>query len=247
MKFSANLGFLWTELPLVQAIHAARSAGFSAVECHWPYATPAEETAAALRATALPMLALNTSPGGPGEFGLAALPDRQPEAREATREALTYAAATGTRAVHVMAGIGGDAASFHSHLTWAADLAAPLGLTLLIEPLNPFDVPGYTLAHPDQAAQILARLNRPNLKMMLDVYHIGRLGLDPAATFTRHRAHIGHVQIAAVPDRGPPDHGTIDYAKLLPALDWPQPIGAEYRTTGSTEATLGWLTTLSSC
>jgi len=246
MTFSANLGFLWTDLPLVQAIHAAKAAGFAAVECHWPYATPPEDTAAALRATGLPMLALNTSRGGEGDFGLAALPDRQPEARAATLQALRYAEASGTNAVHVMAGIGGEAACFHDHLGWAADQAHALGLGLLIEPINPVDVPGYHLNHPDQAAALLDALDRPHVRLMLDFYHIGRLGLDPAATFARHRARLGHLQIAAVPDRGPPDHGEIDYAALLPALAWPQPIGAEYRPGGPTDASLGWLDRLSS-
>ena len=105
-KFSANLGFLWTELRLPDAIRAAANAGFAAVECHWPYDTPAQKIKAALTETGLPMLGLNTYRGdiANGDNGLSALPDRVDEARAAIDQAITYAAAINCSAVHVMTG-----------------------------------------------------------------------------------------------------------------------------------------------
>ena len=106
MKFSANLGFLWADRPLPDAIRAAKMAGFDAVECHWPYDVPAAETKAALMETGLSMLGLNTGRGNVsiGENGLAALPGRQADARSAIDEALAYASAILASSVHVMAG-----------------------------------------------------------------------------------------------------------------------------------------------
>ena len=66
VKFSANLGFLWTDIPLPAAIHAAKSVGFDAVECHWPYKTPANEIVTALEQTGLTMLVINTVKGEEG-------------------------------------------------------------------------------------------------------------------------------------------------------------------------------------
>lgn len=105
-RFSANLGFLWTDRALPDAIRAAHAAGFDAVECHWPYDIAADDVAAALAETGLPMLGLNTRRGdvAAGENGLAALPGRVDEARAAIDEALAYADAIGAGAVHVMAG-----------------------------------------------------------------------------------------------------------------------------------------------
>ena len=60
MKFSANLGFLWNDLPLPKAIQAAKLAGFDAVECHWPYDESPEKVLKALTDTGLIMLGLNT-------------------------------------------------------------------------------------------------------------------------------------------------------------------------------------------
>lgn len=254
LSFSANLGLLFTDLALPDAIRAAHRAGFAAVECHWPYDTPPAEVARALQETGLPMLCLNTRPGdrAAGEFGLAALPDRQTEARRAIAEALTYATAIGTGAVHVMAGLsdGGAAAEavFRANLAYACDLAAARDCTILIEPINPRDVPGYHLARADQAAAVIADLARPNLKMIFDCYHLAIIHGDLLPLFRSLRPIIGHVQFAALPDRGEPDAGDIDYAHLLPALraaGHTQPFGAEYRPrSGRTEDGLGWLATL---
>lgn len=254
LSFSANLGLLFTDLALPDGIRAAHRAGFAAVECHWPYHISASETAQALQETGLPMLCLNTRPGdrAAGEFGLAALPGRVAEARAAIDEALDYAVATGTRAVHVMAGPsdgGAEAeAVFRANLAHACDLAARQGLTILIEPINPRDVPFYHLARADQAAAIIADLARPNLKMIFDCYHLAIIHGDLLPLFRSLRPIIGHVQFAALPDRGEPDAGEIDYARLLPALraaGHTQPFGAEYRPrSGRTEDGLAWLATL---
>ena len=104
-RFSANLGFLWADRPLPDAIRAVHAAGFAAVECHWPYDVPAGRVAAALAETGLPMLGLNTRRGLPGENGLAALPGREAKARAEIDRAIAYARAVGCGAVHVMSGI----------------------------------------------------------------------------------------------------------------------------------------------
>lgn len=248
--FSANLGFLWTELPLPDAIRAAAAHGFDAVECHWPYAVPPSEVAAALAETGLPMLGLNTVRGARGENGLAALPGRETEARAAIDAALAYARATGTRMVHVMAGVAtGPAAdaTFADNLRHACAAAAPDGITILIEPLNHHDAPGYHLATSTRARGIIEDLGLPNLALMFDCYHLQIMEGDLGRRLAALLPIIGHIQIAAVPDRGAPDHGEIDYAHIVGVirdLGWTGFVGAEYRPSGPTEPTLGWLPTL---
>lgn len=250
MRYSANLGFLFTDLSLPDAIHAAKKAGFDAVECHFPYDVPAAEVAQALRDTGLTMLGLNTWPGdkAAGDFGLAALPGRMDEARAAISQAVDYALATGTKAVHVMAGRtdGGAAAedAFRANLAHACDLAAPHGITILIEPINTRDVQGYHLSRTDHAVRIIAALNRPNLKLMFDCYHMQIMQGDLATHLRDLMPVIGHIQIAAVPDRGEPDQGEVDYRWLmrhLAGLEYTGFVGAEYRPRAGTDAGLGWL------
>ncbi|MCB1332882.1 MAG: TIM barrel protein [Roseivivax sp.] len=248
-RFSANLGFLWTDRPLPEAIEAAAQAGFDAVECHWPYDTPAAEVGAALRRTGLPMLGLNTRRGNVagGENGLSALPGREAEARAAIDEALAYGAEIGAGAVHVMAGFAAGQAAhdcFAANLAYAADRAAGQGMTVLIEPLNRHDAPGYFLTTTDQARAIIAEVGAPNLRLMFDCYHVGRTEGDLITRVADLRPIIGHIQFASVPDRGAPDHGEIAYDAVFAAIDamgWDRPLGAEYKPGGPTGPTLGWL------
>lgn len=249
IRFSANLGFLWQDRPLPDAIHAAKIAGFDAVECHWPYHESVDAVRVALQETGLAMLGLNTLRGKveQGENGLTALPGREAEAQAAIRQALDYAVALGARNVHVMAGkaSGEDAhATYVANLTIACDLAANHGITILIEPLNSRDAPGYFLQTTAQARTIIDEVGRGNLKLMFDCYHVQIMEGDLCRRMESLLPFIGHVQIAAVPDRREPDHGEIHYPfvlKHLAALGYDAPVGAEYRPASTTEAGLGWL------
>lgn len=249
--FSANLGFLWSDLPLTEAIRAAKAAGFDAVECHWPYDTPPTEVAAALSEADLHMIGLNTRRGErPGDRGLAAVPGRREEARGLVDEAIAYAAAIGASAVHVMAGTAAGAEAhdvFAANLAYAAARADRHGLVILIEPLNRHDAPGYFLRTTEQARDLIATVDAPNLRLMFDCYHVGRTEGDLVTRLHHLLPIIGHIQFAAVPDRGAPDHGEIDYRHVLAEIDgmgWTTPVGAEYRPRGATADTLGWMSSL---
>ena len=248
-RFSANLGFLWQELSLPDGIRAAKAAGFDAVECHYPYDTPAEAVRRALEETGLAMLGLNTARGNvaAGDNGLAAIPGREEEARLLIDQAIDYADAIGARNVHVMAGktAGDDArATFISNLRYACERASKMGATILIEPLNYRDAPGYFLQTADQALDIIVEVGADNLKLMFDCYHLQIMQGDLTHRLQAHMGAIGHIQIAAVPDRREPDHGEIDYRHILQVLEmlgYDRPIGAEYRPATTTDAGLTWL------
>ena len=247
--YSANLGFLFTEHELPAAISAAAGHGFAAVECHWPYAVRPESIRAALDEARVPLLGLNTPRGGDGEFGLSAVPGREDDARATIDEAIDYAFDVGAQAVHVMAGNAeGDRArrTFEANLRHACDRAQGR-LAILIEPLNPFDNPGYFLATTSLAADVIDAVGRPELKLMFDCYHVARNREDVIARFEELLPLIGHVQFAGLPDRGEPDRGTLDYREVFAAIadaDWDRPLGAEYRPAGRTEDSLGWMTAL---
>lgn len=252
MKLSANLGFLWTDRTLPEAIRAAHAAGFDAVEFHWPFDVPIDAVRAALDDTGLPVLGLNTRRGdvAGGENGLAALPGREADARAAIDEALAYAAAIDCGAVHVMAGFaqGPKAeATFVSNLAYACKAAAPHGITILIEPLNHYDAPGYHHATTTRAEAIIHAVGAANLRLMFDCYHVQLMEGDLTHRLERLKPIIGHIQFAGVPDRGRPDVGEVNYAhvfKTIDALGFTMPVGAEYKPGGDTDASLGWMQTL---
>lgn len=249
LKFSANLGFLWTDIALPDAIFAAHGAGFDAVECHFPYSTRPADVCDALRETGLRMVGLNTSPGNVefGDFGLCALPDRVSDAQAVIEQAIDYASKVGAQNVHVMAGkIGGAEAreTFIKNLNFACERANDLDITILIEPLNIFDAPGYFLNSNSTAAEIISEIGASKLKLMFDCYHAHRNGDDVIKSIKNLYPIIGHVQIAASPDRGAPDHGALDYDEVFRSLETmghSAPIGAEYKPVGSTDDSLEWL------
>ncbi|TDT77942.1 hydroxypyruvate isomerase [Litoreibacter halocynthiae] len=250
VQFSANLGFLWNDLPLPDAIHKAKDAGFVAVELHWPYATPSADVKAALDETGLPCLGLNTQRGdvAGGDNGCAAIPGREAEARGYIDQALAYAREIGAPNVHVMAGFtdrsAAAKATFAQNLRYACAQAALTQRTVLIEPLNNRDAKGYHIGTIPEAQEALSVVDLPNLKIMFDCYHLQIMQGDLVKLFTGCQAQIGHVQFAAVPDRGEPDTGEVDYKVLLlelKRLGWDTPFGAEYKPRGTMESGLKWM------
>ncbi|WP_281858502.1 hydroxypyruvate isomerase family protein [Litoreibacter halocynthiae] len=250
VQFSANLGFLWTDLPLSDAIFKAKDAGFVAVELHWPYATPSADVKTALDETGLRCLGLNTQRGdvAGGDNGCAAIPGREAEARGYIDEALAYARDIGAPNVHVMAGFtdrsAAAKATFAQNLRYACAQAALTQRSILIEPLNSRDAKGYHIGTIPEAQEALAAVDLPNLKIMFDCYHLQIMQGELVKLFTGCQKQIGHVQFAAVPDRGEPDTGEVDYKVLLPEIErlgWNTPFGAEYKPRGAMESGLKWM------
>ena len=255
MRFSANLGLLWPDRPLLARIEAAARAGFRAVEMHWPYDVPPSEVAATARRTGVTLLGINTAPGNfaAGERGLGAIPGREWEFQTAIEQAVEYCRVSGATAIHAMAGNVAAAdrerarAVFLANLRTAAAEAAAQNLTVLLEPLNPNDNPGYFYSTLPEAISLIEELALPNVKLQFDVYHVARAEGDVLTKLDRYRRYIGNVQIAGVPARGEPDEGEMAYPEIFAALEkmsyegW---IGCEYRPRGDTDAGLSWMARL---
>lgn len=251
LKYSANVGFLWDHLPLPERINAAAAAGFDAVECHFPYEHPADEVLAVLQANNLPMVGINTvlSPPGEGYFGVAAVAGKEALAKGYIDQAIQYAVAIGAKNVNVVAGASnkGDTSEtvYQENLTYACQQAAPHGITIVIEPLNPRAVADYHFSRVDQAVSTLKAVGEDNIKLMFDCFHAQIVEGDLATLLQDNLAHIAHIQISAVHDRGEPNEGEINYPYVLELLDkmgYSGYIGAEYKPRGeSVESGLAWL------
>jgi 2-dehydrotetronate isomerase len=248
-RFAANLAYLFAERPLIKRFGAAAAAGFSAVELLYPYEVAPSAVKAELARHGLTQLGINTPFGRDGEAGLAALPGREREWEVAFQRALDYVVAIGGRAVHCLAGrVASEQrpaaeAVFIRNLSRAAEAAARAGITLLIEPLNPRDCPGYFLNHVEHAADIIGKVGSANLRMQFDFYHAQIVGGDVVRRFETHRQVVAHVQIAAVPTRREPDEGEVNYPEIFVALDrlgYDGFVGCEYRPRGRTEDGLAW-------
>ncbi|TCS39125.1 hydroxypyruvate isomerase [Paucimonas lemoignei] len=252
-QFAANLALMYNEHAFLDRFAAAAADGFRGVEFLFPYDFSAVDIRARLDAANLTQVLFNAPPGdwAAGERGIASLPGREEEFRCGFDLALEYAGVLGNRRVHVMAGLlqpGVERARqrevYLSNLAHAARVAAGAGMTVLIEPINPRDMPGYFLNHQAEAHAIRHEIGAANIMVQCDLYHCQIVEGDLAATLRRDIAGIGHIQIAGVPQRHEPDIGEINYPYLFELMDelgyagW---VGCEYRPRGDTSAGLEWL------
>jgi hydroxypyruvate isomerase len=242
-RLAANLSMLFTEVPALERPALARASGFDGVEVLFPYDHPAEAWHESL--AGMPVALINTPPGdwAAGDRGWAAVPGETARFRQGFAQALHYARLLGATHIHVMCGNAagpGAEATLAENLRWATARAP--GQSLTLEPLNPIDMPGYFLNGFDQAKAIIEGPGLPEVGLQIDLWHIRRLGLDPAEVWARHGALARHVQIAGARDRAEPDAETADWLRGLAGYgDW---IAAEYRPAAATTEGLGWITSV---
>ncbi len=255
-QFAANLSMMYPELPFLDRFEAAAKDGFTAVEYLFPYAFPAAELAARLKANNLQQVLFNAPPGGTDAAsidaawasntrGTASIPGREAEFRAGVHMALAYADALNCPRIHLMAGLIGDGQTrisnlptYIANLKWAAAEVAQAGRDVLIEPINTRDIPGFFLNRQDHAHEIIQAVGAPNLKVQMDLYHCQIVEGDVAMKIRQYlpTGRVGHFQIAGVPERHEPDIGEINYPYLFDVIDevskacgWQGWVGCEYK------------------
>jgi hydroxypyruvate isomerase len=248
--FAANLSFMFTEWAFLDRFQAAADAGFTAVEYLFPYEHAPDELARRLESAGVTQALFNLPPGdwAQGERGLAALPGRFEEVQAGLEQALPYIAATQVKRVHLMAGIADWSdplamAAYRRSLDHVGARLAEAGVNLLIEAINPIDMPGYFLSSVDNAAGLIPLMRLANLKLQFDIYHCQIIHGDVTRRMRRLSPIIGHVQIASVPGRHEPDGEELNYPFLFQELDllgYEGFVGCEYRPRGKTRDGLGW-------
>jgi 2-dehydrotetronate isomerase len=250
-KFAANLSMMFTEWEFLDRFGAAADAGFKAVEFLFPYAFPAEVIANRLYRHGLSQALFNLPPGNwdAGERGLASNPDRVLDFRRSVETALPYAEATGVKRLHMMSGHGhrDDSRALETYkdaIRFACELVEPLGVDILIEPINGRDMPGYFLNDFGFAVDLIGDMSLTNLKLQYDIYHRQILHGDVLKSLEALLPLIGHVQVASVPKRNEPGTGELNDARIfghLDALKYDGYVGCEYRPAAGTLDGLGWL------
>jgi len=252
-RFDANLSMLFTEADFLDRFAAAAAAGFAGVEYVSPYDYDPDILARQLADNGLSQVLFNLPVGDwdAGERGLAILPDRVAEFRSGAETAVAYAKALGCKQVNCLAGIVPDGVNlamlretFIENLKFAADLFEKDDIKLLIEPINPIDIPGFYLNSSRQALDLIEAVGSDNLYLQYDIYHMQIVEGDLARTIEAALPRIAHIQIADNPGRHEPGSGEINYPFLFDHLDrigyrgW---VGCEYRPSGPTADSFGWM------
>ena len=252
-RFAANLTMMFTEYPVVERFDRAAAAGFRAVELLFPYGEDIAAIREALTRNGIELVNVNLPPGdwSKGERGIANDPRRGGEFRDGVARALEIAAHLGVPRINCLSGltlsdvpVDDQWQALRENLAYAADQAQGAGLRQLVEPINTIDIPGFFLNAPSRGFALLDEVGHPNLRLEFDVYHAQRTEGNLTATLKQRMDRIGHIQIADSPGRNQPGTGEINYPYVFQAIDetgydgW---IALEYRPSGRTEDSLGWL------
>ncbi|MDR1603811.1 MAG: TIM barrel protein [Gracilibacteraceae bacterium] len=253
LRFSANLGFLFTEVPFLERFQAAARAGFRYVEFKSPYDYDLRELRRRLEDCGLEAVLINMPDGdwNAGDRGLAADPARRAEFRTGVDRALEAAAALNAPRLNCLTGNAPPGLeesriedNLAENLDYAARELAKNKLLMTVEPLNAVDNPGFYLNDVTKAAHFLDRLNHDNVYLQYDVYHEARSGRDLIGELQAFAPRIGHVQVADFPGRHEPGTGEVDFKAWFAALTasgYTGFVGLEYIPAGGTEESLSWL------
>ena len=256
LNFAANLTMMFNEVPFLERFKAARQASFLGVECLFPYEFSAYDIGQRLHDNDLTQVLFNLPAGNweSGERGIAALPGRKDDFKHSVELALDYAEATGCKTLHAMAGIiprGGNREEMFDtlviNLNMACELAKSAGVSIVIEPLNNQDVPGYFISRVSDAANIIESVGCDNLGLQFDFYHIQIMDGNLVRHFNDHLKQVFHIQISSVPGRHEPIDGEINYSfifKNIKASQYKGWIGCEYIPRTKTTDGLNWLNEL---
>lgn len=254
LRFCANLKWLFTELAFPARFDAAAAAGFRAVEYASPYAFSVADQQHWLSNNGLQLRVINTPTGSAGTLtasGQACHPHSVAAFQHDFALALEYATALDCPMIHLQAGIRPPEVSVdHAFATLcqnvsdASQLATREGITLLLEAINPQDIPGYFLTTQAAALSVIKQVAAPSVGLLFDIYHCQRAEGDVTARLRQYLPWVRHVQVAAPPDRNEPGCGELNWPFLfaeLQQLNYQGWIGCEYRPQGSTAVGLDWL------
>jgi hydroxypyruvate isomerase len=257
VRFSANLSFLFKDVPFAERFRRARDAGFSGVEFMWPGVEelPAVERAVADTGVEVALFNFDAGDMAAGDRGLLSDPDRQGRFRENVPLALELAGRIGCRRLNALVGLRRPELELDAQLqlarenvAWAAEQARAQGADIMIEAVNSYENGPYLLDTTPKAIGFLDAVAANNVKLQYDVYHMQRMEGNLGHTIGRLLSRIGHVQIADPPSRGEPGTGEINYRFVLGLLErsgydgW---VGLEYNpSTPTTEESLGWMSEL---
>jgi hydroxypyruvate isomerase len=256
VRLAASLTMLFTERPFLERFAAARRCGVRAVEFMFPYGEDRAALESALQRSGLELVLFNLPAGdwAAGERGIAADPERVAEFRDGVRQAREWARALGCRRLNCLPGRGNPRfapeeqwRTLVDNVRYAAEELDRDGVLLLVEAVNPVDVPGFVVPRADAAVRLLDAAGLAGAHLQYDVYHEQRAAGNVSETFARLQGRIAHVQIADSPGRHQPGTGELDYRYVLGRLDalgYAGFVSMEYLPQPDTESSLAWVQAL---
>lgn len=251
-KFSINVSMMLQEYPFLDRFRIAAEAGFTGVDIQFPYDVPAAQIATAVKSAGVEVVLFNLPAGDliQGGRGLACDPDRKQDFQNGVRQALAYVDALGNRRVNVLTGKIDSNKEVRDHLDtlienleYTVDVLDPLGVTVMVEPVNGFDVPDYLLQTLSSTVEVIENINSEKVKIQFDIYHRHRMKEKIEKALEKYLSLIGHIQFADSPGRHEPGTGEINFTEIFNKIDelgYADWVGAEYIPSKHTLDTLTW-------
>ncbi len=253
LRFTANLSLLFTELPLQQRFKAAKEHGFNAVEVQFPYELSAATIRTKLDKHQLQLVLFNVAADDllQGGEGLAAVPEKQQQFKEAVAQTVAYAKILKPAVINILPGCCFDPErlseyqqTFKKNLHYALEAFTPLGIKTVFEAINTINMPDFIIHNSAQMLAILQAISHPDLLIQYDIYHMQMMQEDLARFIPQYADQIGHIQFADCPGRHQPGTGAIDFQRLFSIIEnsaytgW---TGAEYIPSANSSASFAWL------
>lgn len=252
MRFSTSITTMFREWPSLERPARAKAAGFNAIEIQI-LDVPAREMAKVAKDASVEVVLLNAGMGDlrEGGPGLSGVPGRERAFAEEIARTLDNAAILGCKQVHAgPSRLASGAAradalkTYRENLLAASERASKAGIRLLIEPINPVDLPDALLSDIREGAQLIRDHLKGHIGLQFDIYHVAMCGDDVAGAFADVMDVVEHIQFSDIPGRVEPGAGTLDFASIFEAIEglhyrgW---FGAEYTPRKPTLESLGWL------
>lgn len=258
LRYAANCSLLFKELDLHERPEAAKRAGFDAIEFWWPWPdrpvpgdAEVDTFVAAVRDAGVRLIGLNFFAGdlfGP-DCGVLSIPSRSTEFTDNVDVTIGIGEQLGVGAFNALFGNRVDDSEPAAqddlgvqNLQLAADAAAAIGATVLLEPVS--GPKPYPLRTAADVVAILDRVGRDNAGFLCDLFHLANNGDDLDAALAAYADRIAHVQVADFPGRGEPGTGELDLDRYLGAIEssgYTGRVALEYLPTTTTLDSLAWL------
>lgn len=252
-KFSANLGFLFTEgSSVIEQYQLAQRCGFKAVEHPFPArGIDHEKLLQVKNELGLELALVNIDTDPEAKFGCASFPQQQEAFKKNFHNTLDFAKTFNCRKIHLMSGkldqppTKEHQETFLSNLKYAASHLESESVVGVIEPINHYSVPGYFLHDFNFAVNAIKSVGSSNIKLMVDLFHLQMIRGNVVNSLRELSDHIGHVQIAQAPNRNEPNSpGELNLKFILDELEkigYHDFIGCEYKPLTTTESGLSWI------
>ena len=229
LKYAPNLG-LFDNIPdEIDRLDEFAAHGFKAFEFNgllgWDF-----KRAEALRVRrdklGLEMGVFVANPDGWDKAGMVD-PEQHPAFLDQVRKSVDYYKIMGNQCCTVITGMnmgdrvprGQQRANVVDALRKAAEIVEPVGLTLVLEPLNnQVNHPNYFISRSDESYEVMKAVDSPNIKILFDIYHQQITEGNLINNIRRFYDEIGYFQVADVPGRHEPGSGEINYRNVFKAI-----------------------------